>query len=214
MAYHVLCHSILSRSSRPVRFIPINKRNIPVFTRGIEDGSTEFSFSRFLTPYLHNYEGRALFLDSDMLVLDDIAKLFDSCDKNHDVFCVQHDYTPKTKIKFLGNKQEAYPRKNWSSVMLFNNARCMDLTPERVNTASGAYLHRMHWAGSVGEISARWNFLVGEYEPIPVNDISLLHYTLGAPCFKEYQDCDYAEQWFNELQSMNYAYEEQYADFG
>jgi hypothetical protein len=114
VAYHVLCHSILRQCSQPVCFIPINKQNIPEFTRGMEDGATEFSFSRFLTPYLSGYTGQSIFLDCDMLVRCDISDIFDDCDLSHDVFVVKHDYTPKDKVKFLGNEQHSYPKKNWS----------------------------------------------------------------------------------------------------
>ena len=119
VAYHVLCQSILSRSSQPVRFIPINKRNIPEFNRGKEDGSTEFSFSRFLTPYLSGYTGQSMFIDCDMIVRCDIAEVFAACDLQHDVFVVKHMYAPKTQTKFLGQTQHVYPKKNWSSVMVF-----------------------------------------------------------------------------------------------
>jgi len=103
VAYHVLCNSILRQSSGPVQFIPVNKRNIPQFSRGKEDGSTEFSFSRFLTPYLAGYYGHALFMDCDMLVLGDIYSILDHADLHHDVFVVKHDYIPKEGKKFLGN---------------------------------------------------------------------------------------------------------------
>lgn len=135
-----------------------------------------------------------------MLVLDDISKLMEFCVGDRDVYCVQHDYTPKDKEKFLGNKQHAYPRKNWSSVMVFNNPRCTDLVPECVNQASGAYLHQFKWATSIGFIPQRWNHLVGEY---PYSDsVSLVHFTLGTPCFRGYEDQDYADLWFKERDRM------------
>jgi lipopolysaccharide biosynthesis glycosyltransferase len=191
----------------PVTICPINRLNLPFYRRESEDGSTEFTYSRFLTPFLSRYEGVSLFLDSDMVVLDDIANLFALYDDQYAVQCVQHDYVPSTDTKFLGNKQVNYPRKNWSSVMLFNNAKCRALTPERVAESSGAYLHRMYWAeDNIGQLPLRWNYLVGEYEKIPVSDISLLHYTLGTCCFKEYENCDYSEQWHAEFQKMTYAY--------
>ncbi len=90
VAYHVLCQSIMDKSSQPVRFIPINKANIPEFNRGIEDGSTQFSFSRFLTPFLSGYTGQSIFIDCDMIVRCDIAEIFDHCDLSHDVFVVKH----------------------------------------------------------------------------------------------------------------------------
>lgn len=208
VAYHVCSHSILSRSSGPVSITPINKNNIPQFTRGIEDGSTEFSFSRFLVPYLSGYEGQSIFMDSDVLVLTDIYDILQECAFNNDVHVVKHDYTPKHQVKFLGNKQSIYPKKNWSSVMVFNNYTnpCKKLTPDVVNTASGKYLHQFEWTGEsrIGELSPKWNHLVGEYDPNP--EAKLVHFTLGTPCFKGYEDQEYAEEWFKEREAMLYAH--------
>lgn len=204
VAYHVLCQSILSRSSQPVRFIPINKRNIPEFTRGIEDGSTQFSFSRFLTPFLSGYVGQSIFIDCDMIVRCDIAEIFEHCDTKHDVFVVKHDYTPKTESKFLGNTQHVYPKKNWSSVMVFNNfsMACRRLTPEVVNTASGKYLHQFEWCDEsrVGELPPEFNHLVGEYDENP--DAKIIHYTLGTPCFEGYWHQEFSVEWFKEKEAM------------
>ena len=207
IAYHVLCHSILRHSTVPVSFTPINKRNIEEFTRGIEDGSTEFSFSRFLTPYLAGYTGQALFMDCDMLVRCDIAEILKECDLYHDVFVVKHDYTPKTETKFLGNVQHLYPKKNWSSVMLFNcfSSACKRLTPDSVNKSSGSHLHQFQWSDEtrIGGLSKEWNHLVGEYEPNP--EAKIVHYTLGTPCFEGYENQEYAAEWFAEKEMMNHA---------
>ena len=204
VAYHVLCQSIRAGSSQPVRFIPINKANIPEFTRGIEDGSTQFSFSRFLTPFLSGYVGQSIFMDSDMIVRCDIAEIFKHCDTGHDVFVVKHNYTPKEGKKFLGNIQHVYPKKNWSSMMVFNNfaQACRRLTPEVVNTASGKYLHQFEWSSDerIGELPAEWNHLVGEYAPNP--DAKIVHYTLGTPCFAGYEDQEFAIEWFAERERM------------
>lgn len=205
VAYHVCAHSILSRCSIPVQFIPINKRNIPEFDRGMEDGSTEFSFSRFLTPWLAEYKGKAVFMDCDMLVRCDLADILDCIDDYSDVAVVKHDYTPKKGKKFLGAEQHVYPKKNWSSVMVFNcmNAPCKRLTPEYVNRASGANLHQFGWTSEsrVGELEADWNHLVGEYAPNP--DAKIAHFTLGTPCFKGYESQEFADEWFDELNRMN-----------
>lgn len=192
----------------PVTICPINRLNLPFYRREAEDGSTEFTYSRFLTPFLSRYEGVSLFLDSDMVMLGDVADLFALYDDQYAVQCVQHDYVPSTDTKFLGNKQVNYPRKNWSSVMLFNNAKCRALTPERVAESSGAYLHRMYWAeDNIGQLPVEWNYLVGEYPLVDPGSISLLHYTLGTPCFADYQHCDFAEEWFAAYDAMNYASE-------
>jgi hypothetical protein len=208
VAYHVLCHSILRHSTVPVRFIPINKKNIPEFKREKEDGSTEFSFSRFLTPYLCGYQGQAIFMDCDMLVTCDLSEILSECDLYHDVFVVKHDYTPKPGIKFLGNQQHVYPKKNWSSVMVFNcfMPACKRLTAEAASNKTGKYLHQFEWTAEprIGELGKDWNHLVGEYEENP--NAKIVHYTLGTPCFKGYENQEWAKEWFKEKELMNYAY--------
>lgn len=208
VAYHVLCHSILRQSSIPVSITPIYQANIPEFSRPKGDGSTEFSFSRFLTPYLSGFHGYSLFMDCDMLVRCDIAKILDEVDSYHAVSVVKHDYTPKEGKKFLGNTQHVYPKKNWSSVMLFNGSiqACRRLTPDVVQKADGSYLHQFQWCPEerVGELDPAWNHLVGEYEPNP--DARIVHYTLGTPCFDGYENQEYAAEWFEERERMLYAY--------
>ena len=207
VAYHVLCQSILKRSSGPVSFIPINKRNIPEFNRDKGDGSTEFSFSRFLTPYLSGYSGQSIFMDCDMIVRCDIYEVLDHCDLIHDVFVVKHDYVPKTDTKFLGNKQHIYPKKNWSSFMVFNNfmQSCKKLTPGIVNSESGKYLHQFEWTEDhrIGDLPIEWNHLVGEYDPNPHAKVA--HFTLGTPCFEGYENQEFADEWRIELQDTLHA---------
>ena len=165
--------------------------------------STDFSFSRFLTPFLSDFQGWSIFMDCDMLVLDDIARLYALRDERFAVMVVKHDHVPKETRKFLDQPQTAYQKKNWSSVMLFNNARCRALTPDYVNTASGLELHQFKWLANdelIGEIPARWNHLVGYNAPN--RDVSLVHYTLGGPYFQEYRDCEYADEWRAARQDM------------
>jgi len=207
VAYHVLAHSILRRASVPVSITPLalNQLGGLMWRERNPLQSTDFSFSRFLTPYLAGYKGWALFMDNDMLVMSDIAKLFALRDERYAVQVVKHDYTPSSKSKFLNQPQTAYEKKNWSSVMLMNCAKCQALTPDYVNTASGLDLHRFNWLGDdalIGEIPAEWNFLVGEYAPIPVEQIHNLHYTIGGPYFEDYRDCDYADVWNAERAHM------------
>jgi lipopolysaccharide biosynthesis glycosyltransferase len=210
VAYHVLTHSILARASAPVSFTPLALTQLQdVFTRERNSiQSTEFAFTRFLVPYLCGYRGWAIFMDCDMLAMDDFAKLWALRDDRFAAMVVKHDYTPKTDSKFLGQKQTAYEKKNWSSVMLLNCAKCTKLTPDYVNTASGLELHRFQWLEGdtlIGELPKRWNFLVSEYDAVPKEDVSILHYTLGGPYFKGYENCDYADQWFREYYAMIYA---------
>lgn len=198
VAYHVLAQSILELSSRPVRLTPINLANLRgVFGRdAAATQSTEFSFSRFLTPWLSNYEGWSLFMDCDMLVRADIAELFALADDRHAVMVAQHDYTPRDTVKFLDHVQTRYAKKNWSSVMLLNNARCRALTPQHVNQASGLQLHQFHWLESqdqIGALPLEWNWLVGEYDFNP--NARIAHFTRGGPYFEAYAESDYADEW-------------------
>ena len=197
IAYHVLANSIMRQSSKPVQITPLMLKNLPL-TRGREvTQSTEFAFSRFLVPWLCNYEGKAIFMDCDMLCRMDIADLFkQTTDYNAQVSVVKHNYTPIDEDKFLGNKQTRYPMKNWSSLMIFNNPKCRVLTPEIVNEASGMYLHQFQWADEIGEIPKSYNHLVGEYKPNP--NAKIVHYTLGTPCFKKYQHCEFLKEWYDE----------------
>ncbi len=197
-AYHVLCQSLIETSSRPVRFTPINLSSLAgVFQRErVAAQSTEFSFSRFLTPYLSDYAGWSLFMDCDMLVRADIAELFALADDRYAVMVCQHDYTPRGTVKFLNNPQARYAKKNWSSVMLLNNARCRALTPQYVSSASGLDLHQFRWLGDdslIGALPLEWNWLVDEYDHNPQAKIA--HFTLGGPYFDAYADCDFSDEW-------------------
>lgn len=206
LAFHVLSHSIHSHASQPVSITPIMLSQLGnLYTREINPlQSTQFSFSRFLTPYLSNYEGWSIFMDCDMVVTEDIAKLWAMRDDRYAVMCVKHDHNPVEETKFLGAIQTKYQKKNWSSVMLFNNARCKALTPEFVNTATGLELHQFKWLSSddeIGEIPIEWNHLVGYNPPNP--DAALVHYTLGGPYFNEYTDCEHADTWQKAFDAMH-----------
>lgn len=205
VAFSVLAHSIHARASQPVSVAPLVLSELKgILTRERNPlQSTDFAFSRFLTPYLCDYKGWAVFMDCDMLMLDDIANLWKLRNERFAVQVVKHNHQPREQVKFLGQKQTRYEKKNWSSVMLFNNARCTALTPEYVNTASGLELHQFKWLGDdnlIGEIPRRWNHLVGYYEPNP--DVSVAHFTLGGPYFNGYQNCEHANEWRKERDSM------------
>jgi len=182
VAFHTLCHSIIKHSSMSVRFTPIYLQNVKnIFWRSRSSlQSTEFSFSRFLVPYLR--------------------------DERCSVQVCKHNYVPKDTTKFLGNVQTKYEKKNWSSLMLFNNSRCKRLTTEYVNTASGLELHQFKWLeteSEIGELPLVWNWLVGEYSKNA--DAKMVHFTLGGPYFSDYRNCDYADEWrsaFNEMTSV------------
>ena len=209
VAFYTLAHSILRRSSLPVAIAPLMRSQLKgLYTRARgPTESTEFSLTRFLVPHLAGYRGWSVFMDCDMLCRSDIAGLAAEIERQPGkaVLVCQHDYVPKTERKFLDQVQTRYPRKNWSSLMLFNNERCRALTPGYVNSAPGLDLHRFKWLEDrlIGELPLEWNWLVGEYEHRP--DARIVHYTLGGPYFDATRDCDYADEWFAEFESMRQA---------
>jgi len=205
VAYSVLAYSIQARASQPVSVTPLMLSQLKgVLIRERHSlQSTDFSFSRFLTPYLSGYTGWSVFMDCDMLMRDDVANLWRLRDDRYAVMVVKHDHVPRETVKFLGEPQSKYEKKNWSSVMLFNNARCRALTPEYVNQASGLELHQFKWLGGedlIGALPGRWNHLVGYNPPRP--DAALVHYTLGGPYFDAYRECEYSREWFAEREAM------------
>jgi hypothetical protein len=206
VAFYTLAHSIFARSSIPLSIAPLMRRHLGhLYTRprGPTE-STEFSLTRFLVPALSDYRGWSIYMDCDMLCRADIAELAALMRSQADkaVLVCQHDYVPKSDRKFLNQVQTKYPRKNWSSLMLFNNERCRALAPEYINSASGLELHRFAWAddASIGTVPLEWNWLVAEYPHNPAAKIA--HFTRGGPYFDEYRNCDYAAEWFAEFEAM------------
>ncbi len=207
-AYNVLAHSIQARASQPVAIAPIMLSQLhDIFQRERHPlQSTDFSFSRFLTPFLSGFEGWSIFMDCDMLLQADIAQLWALRDERYAVMVVKHEHTPTETRKFLNEPQSAYAKKNWSSVMLFNNGKCQTLTPAYVSTATGLELHQFKWLDHdelIGALPPQWNHLVG-YDK-PRSDAALVHYTLGGPYFAEYAQCEYAKEWLRERDAMLYA---------
>jgi lipopolysaccharide biosynthesis glycosyltransferase len=204
IAYHAFCQSVIERSTIPVSFTPLAINTLQGYEETHTDGSNAFIYSRFLVPSLCGYEGVAMFFDGDMIVNDDIAKLLALYDDTKAVQVVKHDYQTKASIKYLGAKNENYPRKNWSSVIIFNCAKNKDLTPEMVMTSTGSFLHRFSWLNDddIGELPKEWNWLATEYALNP--NAKLVHYTLGTPCFEDYQECDYSDDWWDVYHSLIY----------
>jgi lipopolysaccharide biosynthesis glycosyltransferase len=180
--------------------------NFKDYTETHTDGSNQFIYSRFLVPHLMGYSGHAIFMDGDMIVRGDIAELWALRDLGKDVQVVKHDYKTKMTTKYLGSKNEDYPRKNWSSVMIFNcsNYPTRKLTPEYIQKSTGAHLHRFMWTSDdrVGALPPEWNWLPDEYGANP--DAKLLHYTLGTPCFHEFATTPMADEWHRERMFAEY----------
>jgi len=205
VAYSVLAHRIQARASALVSITPLKLSDLKTVLTCERHPlqSTDFSFSRFLTPYLCDHTGWSVFMDCDMLMLRDIAELWRLRDDRYAVMVVRHDHVPEESTKFLGEPQTSYEKKNWSSVILFNNALCHALTPEYVNQASGLDLHQFAWLENddlIGALPHEWNHLVG-YDP-PRPDAALVHFTLGGPYFPEHADCEFADEWRVEQEAM------------
>ena len=208
VAYAVFCQSVIEHSSIPVSFTPMALNTLSEYTETHKDGSNAFIYSRFLVPYLCDFKGMALWVDGDMIVRSDIAELLWEFQQDEAVKVVKHHYQTKHPIKYLGAKNEDYPKKNWSSVMLWNCGHHLNkqLTPRFVMEKDGKYLHRFQWLKypeeQVGKLDETWNWLETEYKYNP--DAKLVHHTLGTPCFKNYQNTDYSQEWWETYQRMIY----------
>ena len=200
VAFHVCVNSLIRHASRPLSITPLALNTLP-YWESHKDGSNAFIYSRFLVPYLCGWTGWALYLDGDMVVKDDVVKLFERTDPYCDVMVAKHDYKTKHPVKYMGAKNDDYPRKNWSSVILWNcgNYPNRVLTPEYIQAQTGDTLHRFKWLDDkrIGSLPLEWNWLVGEYEHN--EQAKLLHYTVGIPAFREYHDCDHAKDWHSEF---------------
>lgn len=200
VAYHTFCQSVLDRATVPVQFTPLCKQTLTGYEETHTDGSNAFIYSRFLTPFLNNFSGWAIFVDGDMVCLEDIRELWELRDESKAVQVVQHNYVTSASTKYLGNKNEDYPRKNWSSVILWNCGHPANqvLTPDFIANKSGAFLHRLSWLKDeqIGSLPVEWNWLAIEY---PDNyKAKLAHYTLGTPCFKDYSTTGMSDLWWKE----------------
>jgi len=207
MPAYTCAESIMQNSSVPVNFTFLHRDMLAdLFTRerSVHD-STEFSNSRFLTPYLAGYKGWSLFLDNDMIIKSDIKELFDMRDDSYTIMCVKHNQVCRSESKFLGHEQYQYNYKNWSSVMLFNNEKCLGLTPDYVNSAPGLDMHQFKWIddhNEIGELPMEWNYLVGNANQT-FKRPKLIHYTEGGPYFEETKNCQHAEDWTSIYKQIN-----------
>jgi lipopolysaccharide biosynthesis glycosyltransferase len=206
VAYHVCANSIIRHASKPVAIIPLALNLFEDYKETHTDGSNQFIYSRFLVPHLMDYTGHAIFIDGDMIVRSDITELWGWRQDHYDVQVVKHNYETCMKEKYLGSKNENYPRKNWSSVIIWNceSPANQCLTPEFVQRSTGAELHRFTWIRDehIGDLPAEWNWLPDEYGPNCNAD--LLHYTLGAPCFHDFATTPMADEWHRERMLAEY----------
>jgi lipopolysaccharide biosynthesis glycosyltransferase len=197
IAYYIFTQSVLENSTLPVNFVPLSLKALNKYQEKHHDGSNQFIYSRFLVPYLNNYSGWAIFADGDMICNANIAELWNLRDEKKALQVVKHNYKTKQTLKYLGNKNEDYPRKNWSSLILWNCGHPANkmLTPEFIQEQSGAFLHRFLWLDDdqIGELPVEWNWLAIEYPDNP--RAKIIHYTLGTPCFKDYSQSSMADLW-------------------
>ena len=205
IAYHTFSQSVLEKSSLPVLFLPLSINTLKGYKETHNDKSNDFVYSRFLTPYLNNFQGWAIFADGDMVCQSDIKELWDLRDETKALQVVMHDYKTKFNQKYLGNTNENYPRKNWSSLILWNcsHPKHKVLTPDFISSQTGKYLHRFSWLDDedIGELPIDWNWLAIEYPDNP--KAKIIHYTLGTPCFKDYRNTEMAVTWHEVQQKVN-----------
>lgn len=210
VAYHTFVQSLIENASIPLDITPLAIRNLKGYEEKHEDKSNDFVYSRFLTPSLNDFKGWAIFVDGDMICQADIKELLDLRDDSKALQVVKHDYKTKAYQKYLGNINQDYPRKNWSSVILWNCAHPKHkiLTPDFIANQPGKYLHRFSWLedSEIGELPKEWNWLVTEY---PNNEqANILHYTLGTPCFKDYRNTEMSDIWLKKHDRLNDGMEE------
>jgi hypothetical protein len=206
-AYHVCANSIIRNATSPISLNPLSLNLLKGYEEKHSDGSNHFIYSRFLIPHLMGYKGWAIFMDGDMILRDDITKLWDMRDESKAVMVVKHDYKTRMTEKYLGSKNENYPRKNWSSVILWNcgHEENRIVTTDFVSNATGAQVHRFTWLEDslIGELPIEWNWLPDEFGKN--EDAKLLHFTLGTPCFHDFADSPMAEEWHRERIYTDYS---------
>ena len=210
IAYHTFVQSLIENASIPLDITPLAVRNLKGYEEKHEDKSNDFVYSRFLTPFLNDFKGWAIFADGDMICQADIKELLDLRDDSKALQVVKHDYKTKAYQKYLGNINQDYPRKNWSSVILWNCAHPKHkiLTPDFIANQPGKYLHRFSWLedSEIGELPKEWNWLATEY---PNNEqANIIHYTLGTPCFKDYRNTEMSDIWLKKHNRLNDGMEE------
>jgi hypothetical protein len=210
---HTFLASLLDKTTEPFSVCHLSLKSLrKIYGAGQRDGTNAFSFSRFLIPYLQDFKGFAIFADgADMIVKDDIAKLWAMRNPFVAVQVVPHSYQTKHPRKYVGTGMEAdnhnYPRKNWSSLQIINCAhyawRCM--TPEKVEKMSGAELQSFSFIPEryIDFLPSEWNHLADEYGPNP--DAKLLHWTAGIAAWEHYKDSPHADDWREAHAKVNHA---------
>ena len=200
IAYHTFIQSVVEKCTIPIEIIPLASNTLSMYEETHNDRSNDFIYSRFMTPFLNNFEGWAIFADGDMICNADFKELWDKKDPSKAVMVAKHNYLSRFSKKYLGNINQNYPRKNWSSVILWNCGSFPNrkLTPEFVQNSPGSVLHRFSWLDDsrIGELPIEWNWLPDEFGPN--EEAKLLHYTLGTPSFYQFADTPMGDEWHRE----------------
>ena len=191
-----VCKASIERFSRQHIIKPLRKKHLieqGVYSRPFQGEATDFSFTRFLVPYLNNYEDWALFVDGDFLFRTDPQDLLECVDEEeHDVYVVKHpELITSTRIKMDGRVNRPYPCKYWSSLMYINCDE-QEIAPDDVNEAPAGDLHGFKWTDKVGNLPATFNNMVGYYD---IYQPSAVHFTDGGPWLKGFEDQPYADEW-------------------
>lgn len=213
IAYQVCRASLLKHSSIPLDITPIKRHEMQekkIYWRDSDPlSSTEFSFTRFLTPYLAGYKGWAVFMDCDFLWRGDVAGLTDYMDGKKALCVVKHNYNPPERIKMDGAVQTQYPRKNWSSLMLINceHPSVKKLSVEHVNTCTGLFLHRFQWLKNeeIGGLPVAYNYLEGWHTKEDCPNPVAVHFTRGGPWFRDYMHVEYGNEWIEVSRRLDHA---------
>jgi hypothetical protein len=192
IGYPVFCSSVMARTDEAVSFTPVRGEKTP-------ESSTSFNYGRFDVAEQCGYRGWAIWAECDMLARADIAELWAMRRIDYDVMVVKHDYRTRHPVKFLGQKNEDYPRKNWSSLMLINCAGAAWQRMRHHKGWTGPELHRLAFLNDarIGALAPEWNHLVGEYAPNPQARIA--HFTIGLPCWQPYDAWEFGGEWAEEL---------------
>ncbi|HWC03753.1 MAG TPA: glycosyltransferase [Methylomirabilota bacterium] len=193
LAYQVLVYSLRKHASRPLDIRPLELAALGLRRPFDPLASTEFTYTRFLVPALCGFAGRALYMDCDMLCLADVTEVLDLDLRDHWLRVVHHDHRPTSTVKMDGRVQTAYPRKNWSSVMLLDCSKLTMWSVENVETRSPQWLHRFEPIPDerIGELPPQWNVL-DRYDA----DTKLIHYTDGGPWLPNRRAHPYGDVWF------------------
>lgn len=196
-----ICHNSIQDNlgkqlNEYLKITHLDVSKIDGWTREYKNQSTEFSYSRFLVPYLSNYEGLSIFCDDDFIFTENILNLLYFIGPQHSVACVKHDFTKKYDTKFTNVKDVWYDKKLWSSLMVFNNSHpdCQKLTLESVQNESGKYLHQFEWTTDecIASLPDKWNWCEGYSDINEIHNAAGMHWTRGGPWIED-MDCSQIE---------------------